>query len=95
MNRMLKIGGILYIFDIVFDFEPADYKHCIDHFISDFEKVTGPDFTAEIETHIRDEYSTFRWILDEMIQRAGFKIIECRSSDGFTTEYHCVKECDK
>jgi hypothetical protein len=25
MNRMLKTGGLLYIFDVVFDFAPEEY----------------------------------------------------------------------
>ena len=88
---MIKIGGILYIFDVVFNFEATDYKDKIDEWISVFEKKAGKEFKMEVETHIRDEYSTFKWILDGMIEKAGFKIENCRSNDGFMTEYHCIK----
>jgi len=91
MNNMIKIGGILYIFDVVFNFEASDYKIKIDEWISVFEKKAGKEFKMEVETHIRDEYSTFKWILDGMIEKAGFKIENCRSNDGFMTEYHCIK----
>ena len=51
----------------------------------------GTKFKDEVETHIREEYSTFSWILEGLIERAGFKIEKSRTADGFITEYHCVK----
>jgi len=30
----------------------------------------------EFITHIRDEYSTFDWIVEGMFQRTGFKIVD-------------------
>ncbi|MDP4183026.1 MAG: class I SAM-dependent methyltransferase, partial [Bacillota bacterium] len=91
MNKMIKIGGILYIHDVVFNFEAAEYKDKIDNWISFFEKNAGEKFKEEVETHIREEYSAFKWVLDGMLERAGFRIENCRSNDSFVTEYHCVK----
>ncbi len=91
MNRMLKMEGILYIFDIVFDFNATEYIEKINDWILGFEKQAGPEFKKEVETHIREEYSTFKWVLDGMIEKAGFKIEKSRSKDGFVTEYHCIK----
>jgi putative AdoMet-dependent methyltransferase len=91
MNEMIKMGGILYISDIVFTLQASDFKEKIDSWISGFEKIAGKEFKAEVETHIRDEHSTFKWILDEMIQSAGFKIEKYRSNDGFMIEYLCIK----
>ncbi len=94
MNSMLRTGGILYIFDVVFDFDPAEYITKIDAWVSDFEQKAGIKFKEEVETHIRDEHSTFRWILDGMINKAGFKIEKSRTTDGLLMEYHCVKTED-
>lgn len=91
MNRMLKNGGILYIFDIVFSFAVQEYSDKINKWISAFELRAGKQFKEEVETHIRDEHSTFKWILDGMIEKAGFKIEKFRSADEFISEYHCVK----
>ncbi|HPS58584.1 MAG TPA: methyltransferase domain-containing protein [Spirochaetota bacterium] len=91
MNRVLKKGGILYIFDVVFHFDPRGYEVKIDDWVSEFEKKAGKKIRDEVETHIRDEHSTFSWILEGMIERAGFKIEKCRTADGFLTEYHCIK----
>ena len=94
MNKMLKKGGILYIFDVVFHFNAAEYKTKINDWISDFELKAGNKFKEDVETHIRDEYSTFNWILEGLIERAGFKIEKSRTNDGFLTEYHCIKVDD-
>ena len=91
MNSMLKRGGILYIFDVVFNFNPLEYKVKINDWVSGFELKAGKKFKEEVETHIRDEYSTFNWILEGMIEKAGFKIEKSKTDDGFVTEYHCIK----
>lgn len=91
INKMLKMGGVFYLFDVVFHFPPQEYIEKINHFISVFEKSAGEKFKEEVETHIRDEYSTFSWIMEGMMERAGFEIEKSRTSDGFVTEYFCKK----
>jgi putative AdoMet-dependent methyltransferase len=91
MNKMIRTGGILYLCDVVFHFNATEYERKIGKWLMDFEQQVGKEFAVEAATHIRDEHSTFKWILDGMIERAGFKIRQCRSPDGFVTEYHCVK----
>jgi ubiquinone/menaquinone biosynthesis C-methylase UbiE len=96
MNKMLKLNGILYICDVVFNLGPNNYKEKIDNWIDGFEESAGKDLSSEVETHIRDEFSTFDWILEGMLERAGFLIERNRSADGFVREYLCrkVKEID-
>ncbi|BDV43991.1 class I SAM-dependent methyltransferase [Geotalea uraniireducens] len=94
MNGMMKTGGQLYIHDVVFQFDPRHYAGKIDAWIARFAAVAGGKFTAEVETHIRDEYSTFGWILEKMIANAGFIVEKVTSDDGFVTEYACRKVAD-
>jgi ubiquinone/menaquinone biosynthesis C-methylase UbiE len=94
INKMLKLNGIFYLFDIVFQFESKDYKKKINDYITDFVAKAGDDFKSEVEIHIRDEFSTFDWIMKGLITNAGFKIEKSRSNDGFSTEYFCVKDHD-
>ena len=63
----------------------------INNWVSSFEMKAGKEFKAEVETHIRDEFSTFNWILEGMLIKAGFKIEKSRTADGFVTEYLCKK----
>jgi hypothetical protein len=91
MNKMLKKEGMLYILDVVFNFEPKDFKIKIDRWIDGFKVAAGEEFKEEVEAHIRNEFSTFTWILEGMVERAGFNIIKSKNTDGFITEYLCIK----
>jgi hypothetical protein len=46
----------------------------------------------ELLTHVRDEYSTFTWLLEPMMERAGFEIVAAdHGSLGAHADYVCVK----
>jgi putative AdoMet-dependent methyltransferase len=40
---------------------------------------------------VRNEYSTMDWIMQGMIERAGFKIEKATHSQGFFALYLCTK----
>jgi hypothetical protein len=43
---------------------------------------------GELEEHVRDEHSTFTWLLEPMIHRAGFAIERSElSADGIFAKY--------
>jgi putative AdoMet-dependent methyltransferase len=42
--------------------------------------------------HIKEEYSTLDWIMEGLLERAGFSIGKTYKPDGMTTAYLCVKE---
>jgi hypothetical protein len=43
---------------------------------------------AELEEHVRDEHSTFTWLLEPMIERSGFRIDDAEySPDGIFARY--------
>lgn len=91
INRMLKMTGLLYIHDVVFQFDPPEYAGRINSWIARFEKAAGAEFRLEVETHIRDEHSTFGWIMKGMLEKAGFAVEKFKSDDGFLSEYACRK----
>jgi len=46
----------------------------------------------ELETHVRDEHSTFTWLFEAMLDRAGLKIQEAEYNDTqIYAAYTCVK----
>jgi hypothetical protein len=53
--------------------------------------VTGVEtdwIRAELEEHVRDEHSTFTWLLEPMIERSGFRIESADySPDGMFAKY--------
>jgi putative AdoMet-dependent methyltransferase len=89
IHRMTAPDGLLFIQDVVFRFEPEETESKVDAWISDMERMAGTQFRPEIESHVRDEHSTFHWIMTGMIERAGFQILKCEFKEGFITEYLC------
>lgn len=90
---MLKTGGILYLRDLVFSFEPDEAGRVIEAWLANAPERAEQGWTrAELETHLREEYSTFSWLLEPMIAHAGFAIQ--RSEHGASrvhSAYTCVK----
>ena len=77
MARLLAPGGILLLRDLVFSFEPHEAEERIADWI-DSVAVERPEdgwTRKELMTHVRDEYSTFSWLLEPLIERAGFEIL--------------------
>jgi ubiquinone/menaquinone biosynthesis C-methylase UbiE len=88
---MLKPGGKFYLFDVVFSFDQNGYRSALDGWVESTARNVGPEFKEEAETHIRDEYSTFDWIMEGLLERAGFKIMNRDYQDDFLVKYLCSK----
>ena len=54
MNAMLKPGGILFLADFVFQFDP-DFEENTDTMLTDLLKEHDEDFVEECKTHIKEE----------------------------------------
>lgn len=85
MASMMKSEGVLYLRDAVFSFEPAEYRSRIDAWINQKAKPDGEGFTKnDFEMHVREEHSTFGWIIEGILTRAGFEI---EAANYVATEY--------
>ena len=64
----------------------------IDEWIRKVAKPKGEGWTAkDFESHVREEYSTYGWIIEGMLTRAGFEIVEVNYNEATYAEYLCVK----
>jgi hypothetical protein len=91
---MLQPGGIFRLSDVVYSFEPAEAERRIEAWITETMAgdVDGGWTRAELAEHVRDEHSTFTWLLEPMIARAGFEIIDADySASGMDARYLCRK----
>lgn len=86
---MIRPGGALRLWDVVYSFDPADAEDRIEA-----RSATGnaPDAggwsRAELEEHVRDEHSTFTWLLEAMSRRSGFTVENADySDDGIFAKY--------
>lgn len=88
---MLVDGGRLCLRDVVFGFGIKDHERLIENYISRASEKMGDEFAGRIAAHVKNEYSTMDWIMEGMIERAGFKLEKKDYQDGFIGAYFCTK----
>jgi ubiquinone/menaquinone biosynthesis C-methylase UbiE len=91
--NLLKPGGVLRVRDLVFAFDPRDADVFIDPWLASAAEQPNDGWTrSELEEHLREEHSTFSWLLEAMLERAGFEIHEgSYGSARIYAAYTCVK----
>lgn len=89
LYALLKPGGKLYLSDVILN-EPNALEN-ISAFIRK-QTAAGGDFLREdAKMHFRDEYSTYDWVMDGLLTRAGFRIESKELREGVFGTYLCVK----
>ena len=94
MHAMLKPGGRLYLFDVVFSFPIEDCRTQFDSLINGMYQQSGESMANETIIHIRDEFSTFDWIMEGLLERTGFSLEEKYSDFPLTIAYLASKPAD-
>lgn len=89
--NMLKDGGKFCLRDMIYSFDIHKYEISIEDYISRASKAVSPEFAGSISAHIKNEYSTFDWIMRGMLERAGLKVEQEKYLDGFICVYFCKK----
>ncbi len=89
LRDMLRPGGVLRLWDVVYDFEPADAEARIEAWCATGGRGAEAEWSrAELEEHVRDEHSTFSWILEPMLVRCGFEVaVAEHSADRIFAKY--------
>lgn len=95
LNRianMLLPGGVFYLEDVIFSFPPGDYHPAINRWIERVVSADGQSFSAsDFEMHVRQEHSTFTWIIEGLLEQNGFDIRERQVKNSEYTNYVAVK----
>jgi SAM-dependent methyltransferase len=90
IHALLAPGGVLVLRDLVYDFEPADSDRRIEEWLATAAPTPAEGWTrAELETHLRDEHSTFTWLHEALFEHAGFEIVERDVRGGIYATYVC------
>jgi SAM-dependent methyltransferase len=91
ITLFLRPGGILRLHDLVFSFEPADAEDVIEAWLAGAPDDPAEGWTgSELQEHVREEYSTFTWLLEPMLERAGFEIRDADYRASTYAAYVCV-----
>jgi putative AdoMet-dependent methyltransferase len=85
--RVLKPCGQFILRDVVFTV--AEGERPEDSFLRFVESV--PTMQTEAMRHVAREFSTYDWIMDEMLARAGFVILSKSPASECFLVYHCRK----
>lgn len=90
---ILKPGGVLRLHDLVYNFDPHEAGDALEAWLAGAAPSPEAGWTrSELETHVREEYSTYSWLLEPVLERAGFKIHDAQYRPSRTyAAYTCVK----
>lgn len=91
--EMLRPGGVLRLRDLVYSFSPERADEVFEAWLRQAPLNANEGWTREeLKTHIRDEYSTFSWLLEPMLEQAGFVIEDAtHASSRVFSAYTCRK----
>lgn len=89
---MLRPGGVLRLVDLIYDFRPEEagavFAGWFDGAATDPARGYTRDDYAE---HVRTEHSTFRWLMEPMLDMAGFDIVTAGFRGRVYGAYTCVR----
>ena len=93
INMLLKVSGIFYLQDVIFSFKSHEHEHSLNQWIETVANDDDSSFSrSDFEMHIREEYSTFSWIIEGMLEREGFTIQESNYRTSTYADYICIKD---
>lgn len=90
---MLAPGGRLLLRDLIYSFDAQETAARLEAWLAAASTMPGVGWTREeLEVHIRTEHSTFAWLLEPMLARAGLTVESTFRSDSLVhASYLCVK----
>jgi SAM-dependent methyltransferase len=92
IRLLLRPGGILRLRDLVYDFEAAETDQNIEAWLSGAVRDSSIGWTAkELADHVRNEFSTYSWLLDTMLERTGFSVLERHFRQNVYGAYTCER----
>jgi ubiquinone/menaquinone biosynthesis C-methylase UbiE len=90
IRGMLRPGGVLRLRDLVFDFQPSQAEAVLGRWLAGAADDPALGYTAaDYAEHIRTEHSTFRWLLEPMLDAAGFEIVTAEFRGSVYGAYTC------
>jgi SAM-dependent methyltransferase len=90
-HDLLATGGVLVLRDLVYDFEPAEPARRIEEWLAGAAPTPAEGWTrSELAEHVREEHSTFTWLLEHLLAHAGFETVERDVHGGIYATYVCA-----
>jgi FkbM family methyltransferase len=88
---MLRPGGVLRLRDLILDCSPDQLDDVVARWFDAAPTDPAEGYTAEdLAGHLREEHSTFAWLLRPMLEATGFRIVEEDQTLAFGA-YTCLR----
>lgn len=92
IHGLLKPGGVFLQRDLIYSFDLDEADSVVESWLAGAAPSPDAGWTrAELETHLREEFSPFSWLLEPMLERAGFEIEEVTHHGSIFSTYRCRK----
>lgn len=91
LSYILKHGGKLLYVDVIFSGDIDSIENKIIRWIDTFKKQIGEKSANEVEIHIKEEFSTFDWVIEKMLTDTHFTINNKVNHDDMIIKYICTK----
>jgi SAM-dependent methyltransferase len=91
---MLRSGGVLLLRDLIYAFDPAEAAAKLEDWFASASRSPDIGWTSEeLQIHVRTEHSTFSWLLEPMLAKAGLAVnsVQCSDSRVYVA-YLCAKQ---
>lgn len=88
INSILKDKGKFYLHDVVFSFDTRNFEKAVEGWIN---QSNDDRMRKNMSKHISEEFSTTNWIMEGLIEHAGFSIEFKEYKSDFFASYLCVK----
>ena len=85
IHRWLKPGGTLLLGDVVFSWSGDNHAACFESFINDCPQEVREGAIG----HAAKEFSTLDWIMEGLLERAGFEILRPTRGKASFVQYLC------
>ncbi|TML70412.1 MAG: hypothetical protein E6G13_08460 [Actinobacteria bacterium] len=91
--QLLKPGGVLRVRDIVYSFDPSETAATVNAWLASAPADPTMGWTADqLAEHIREEHSTYSWLIEPMLERVGFEISDrWVSPNRMFAAYTCIR----
>lgn len=76
LHAMLRPGGTLHLSDLVYSFDPPAADRAIAAWIGAAANRDAGSPRTFFEDHVRNEHSTYTWILESILRKVGFEILD-------------------
>ncbi len=91
IKALLRPGGVLRLHDLVYDFGPDEAPEALEAWMAGAAQDPAAGYIrADFATHVRTEFGTYRWLLEPLIEAAGFEIADVEVRGRIYAAYTCV-----